>query len=87
MDFDSFCPPAKFEHVSSRFALQDYIVGAFRKFATDNSCHVTLVIHPRKEDDDKELQTSSIFGSAKVGQSSVWDHNMQVNVEYQLLNT
>lgn len=24
------------------------------------------VIHPRKEDDDKELQTASIFGSAKV---------------------
>lgn len=50
----------------SRIAAQDYIVGAFRKFATDSSCHVTLVIHPRKEDDDKELQTASIFGSAKV---------------------
>lgn len=53
-----------------RIAAQDYIVGAFRKFATDNSCHVTLVIHPRKEDDDKELQTASIFGSAKV--SGLW---------------
>lgn len=49
-----------------RIAAQDYIVGAFRKFATDSNCHVTLVIHPRKEDDDKELQTASIFGSAKV---------------------
>lgn len=49
-----------------RIAAQDYIIGAFRKFATDSSCHVTLVIHPRKEDDDKELQTASIFGSAKV---------------------
>ncbi|XP_060027457.1 twinkle mtDNA helicase isoform X2 [Erinaceus europaeus] len=48
-----------------RIAAQDYIVGAFRKFATDSNCHVTLVIHPRKEDDDKELQTASIFGSAK----------------------
>ncbi|XP_018408894.1 PREDICTED: twinkle protein, mitochondrial [Nanorana parkeri] len=53
-----------------KFALQDYIVGAFRKFATENSCHVTLVIHPRKEDDDKELQTSSIFGSAKASQEA-----------------
>lgn len=53
-----------------RIAAQDYIVGAFRKFATDNSCHVTLVIHPRKEDDDKELQTASIFGSAKVSRLS-----------------
>ncbi|XP_062959408.1 twinkle mtDNA helicase isoform X2 [Cynocephalus volans] len=53
-----------------RIAAQDYIVGAFRKFATDNSCHVTLVIHPRKEDDDKELQTASIFGSAKASQEA-----------------
>ncbi|XP_077311444.1 twinkle mtDNA helicase isoform X1 [Lithobates pipiens] len=55
---------------SDKFTLQDYIVGSFRKFATENSCHVTLVIHPRKEDDDKELQTSSIFGSAKASQES-----------------
>ncbi|XP_010117398.1 PREDICTED: twinkle protein, mitochondrial [Chlamydotis macqueenii] len=54
------------EHLSvDRLAAQDYIVGAFRKFATDNTCHITLVIHPRKEDDEKELQTASIFGSAK----------------------
>ncbi|XP_029886171.1 twinkle protein, mitochondrial isoform X2 [Aquila chrysaetos chrysaetos] len=54
------------EHLSAdRLAAQDYIVGAFRKFATDNTCHITLVIHPRKEDDEKELQTASIFGSAK----------------------
>ncbi|XP_044144387.1 twinkle protein, mitochondrial [Bufo gargarizans] len=59
------------EHLSSdKFSVQDYIVGAFRKFATENDCHVTLVIHPRKEDDDKELQTSSIFGSAKASQEA-----------------
>ncbi|KAG8435357.1 hypothetical protein GDO86_013352 [Hymenochirus boettgeri] len=59
------------EHLSSdRFAVQDFMVGAFRKFATDNNCHVTVVIHPRKEDDDKELQTSSIFGSAKASQEA-----------------
>ncbi|XP_075389851.1 twinkle mtDNA helicase [Tenrec ecaudatus] len=55
---------------TDRIAAQDYIVGAFRKFATDNSCHVTLVIHPRKEEDDKELQTASIFGSAKASQEA-----------------
>ncbi|XP_016075577.1 PREDICTED: twinkle protein, mitochondrial isoform X2 [Miniopterus natalensis] len=55
---------------SIRIAAQDYIVGAFRKFATDSNCHVTLVIHPRKEDDDKELQTASIFGSAKASQEA-----------------
>ncbi|KAH0623801.1 hypothetical protein JD844_006929 [Phrynosoma platyrhinos] len=53
-----------------RLAAQDYIVGAFRKFATDNSCHVTLVIHPRKEDEERELQTASIFGSAKASQEA-----------------
>ncbi|XP_056384625.1 twinkle mtDNA helicase [Hyla sarda] len=59
------------EHLfSDKLAVQDYIVGAFRKFATENGCHVTLVIHPRKEDDDKELQTSSIFGSAKASQEA-----------------
>ncbi|XP_067393258.1 twinkle mtDNA helicase isoform X1 [Emydura macquarii macquarii] len=53
-----------------RLAVQDYIVGAFRKFATDNGCHVTLVIHPRKEDEERELQTASIFGSAKASQEA-----------------
>ncbi|XP_074855372.1 twinkle mtDNA helicase [Carettochelys insculpta] len=53
-----------------RLAVQDYIVGAFRKFATDNSCHLTLVIHPRKEDEERELQTASIFGSAKASQEA-----------------
>lgn len=49
-----------------RFAVQDHIIGAFRKFATSSGCHVTLIIHPRKEEDDRELQTASIFGTAKV---------------------
>ncbi|KAG7507128.1 twinkle protein, mitochondrial [Solea senegalensis] len=53
-----------------KFAVQDHIVGAFRKFATNSSCHVTLIIHPRKEEDDRELQTASIFGSAKASQEA-----------------
>ncbi|XP_034414552.1 twinkle protein, mitochondrial [Cyclopterus lumpus] len=53
-----------------KFAVQDHIIGAFRKFATNSSCHVTLVIHPRKEEDDRELQTASIFGSAKASQEA-----------------
>ncbi|OCT70017.1 hypothetical protein XELAEV_18036943mg [Xenopus laevis] len=55
---------------TDRFAAHDYMVGAFRKFATDNNRYVTVVIHPRKEDDHKELQTSSIFGSAKASQEA-----------------
>ena len=33
-----------------RFAIYDNIIAAFRKFATANNCHVTVVIHPRKVD-------------------------------------
>ncbi|XP_063077416.1 twinkle protein, mitochondrial [Engraulis encrasicolus] len=59
------------EHLSvDKFAVQDHIIGAFRKFATHSSCHVTLIIHPRKEEDDKELQTASIFGTAKASQEA-----------------
>ncbi|KAM7381324.1 hypothetical protein PAMA_012263 [Pampus argenteus] len=59
------------EHLSvDKFAVQDHIIGAFRKFATNTSCHVTLIIHPRKEEDDRELQTASIFGSAKASQEA-----------------
>ncbi|CAL9699443.1 unnamed protein product [Knipowitschia caucasica] len=53
-----------------KFAVQDHIIAAFRKFATNSSCHVTLIIHPRKEEDDRELQTASIFGSAKASQEA-----------------
>ncbi|XP_028263418.1 twinkle mtDNA helicase [Parambassis ranga] len=53
-----------------KFAVQDHIIGVFRKFATNSSCHVTLIIHPRKEEDDRELQTASIFGSAKASQEA-----------------
>ncbi|XP_030630152.1 twinkle mtDNA helicase [Chanos chanos] len=59
------------EHISvDKFAVQDHIIGAFRKFATNSCCHVTLIIHPRKEEDDKELQTASIFGTAKASQEA-----------------
>ncbi|XP_078269517.1 twinkle mtDNA helicase [Rhinoraja longicauda] len=53
-----------------KFSAQDYSIGMFRKFATENGCHVTLVIHPRKQEDDKELQTASIFGTAKASQEA-----------------
>lgn len=31
-----------------RYWKQDLIIASFRKFATWNNCHVSLVIHPRK---------------------------------------
>jgi twinkle protein len=35
---------------AERFARQDMFISAFRRFATNMNCHVTLVIHPRKVD-------------------------------------
>ncbi|CAF1196675.1 unnamed protein product [Rotaria sordida] len=54
---------------NDRFFKQDTLIHRFRKFATNNKCHVTIVIHPRKEEDDG-LTISSIFGSAKASQES-----------------
>nr|CAB3267389.1 twinkle protein, mitochondrial [Phallusia mammillata] len=53
-----------------KFTYQDYVIGEFRKFATREKVHVTIVIHPRKEDSNLPLQISSIFGSAKATQEA-----------------
>ncbi|XP_058805419.1 mitochondrial DNA helicase [Phymastichus coffea] len=53
-----------------RFWKQDKIIASFRTFATKFNCHVSLVIHPRKERDDGELTTASIFGGAKASQEA-----------------
>ncbi|XP_050301689.1 mitochondrial DNA helicase isoform X2 [Anthonomus grandis grandis] len=53
-----------------RFWKQDAIIAAFRTFATRKNCHVTLVIHPRKERVEEDLTTSSIFGGAKASQEA-----------------
>lgn len=57
------------KHVD-RFWKQDDIVAKFRNFATKYNCHVSMIIHPRKERSDEELTTSSIFGSAKASQEA-----------------
>ncbi|KAI8049561.1 hypothetical protein BDF22DRAFT_699345 [Syncephalis plumigaleata] len=52
-----------------RWEIQDDALSLFRRFATDNNVHVTLVVHPRKEDKE-HLDINSIFGSAKVTQEA-----------------
>lgn len=52
------------------FAIQDEAIHAMRMFASEKNIHITLVAHPRKVDDDKPIQISSIFGSAKATQES-----------------
>ena len=45
------------------------VVQKFRKFATLHNVHVTLVIHPRKED-EPFLTANSIYGGAKATQEA-----------------
>merc|ERR1719326_261187 len=52
-----------------RYYAQDMIIGKFRKFASLHNIHLTLVIHPRKEDEPL-LTTNSIFGGAKATQEA-----------------
>lgn len=53
-----------------KFFEQDSIIAAFRSFATKHNVHVTLVMHPRKERQEDELTTSSVFGTAKATQEA-----------------
>uniref|UniRef100_A0A1B0BJH6 DNA 5'-3' helicase n=1 Tax=Glossina palpalis gambiensis TaxID=67801 RepID=A0A1B0BJH6_9MUSC len=53
-----------------KFWEQDNIIAAFRSLATKRNVHVSLVMHPRKERDEGDLTTNSIFGSAKATQEA-----------------
>jgi len=55
---------------SEKFELMDEAINKFRKFATDRNVHITLVIHPRKQDPDVALAVSDIFGNAKATQEA-----------------
>jgi hypothetical protein len=45
-------------------------VHKLRMFATDRGVHITLVIHPRKEDESTLLTLSSVFGTGKATQEA-----------------
>lgn len=53
-----------------RFEVMDNAVQQLRAFASQHNVHVSLVVHPRKENDDCAIQTASIFGSAKATQEA-----------------
>lgn len=53
-----------------RFELQDKAIEAFRKFATLKNVHISLVIHPRKQEEDAPLTHASVFGTAKATQEA-----------------
>lgn len=48
-----------------KFDLQDRVVSDLRRLATDKNVHICLIIHPKKVEDDTNLNVSSIFGTAK----------------------
>lgn len=56
-------------HGFERWEIQDDALALFRRFATEHQVHVTLVVHPRKDDRDT-LEMNSVFGSAKVTQEA-----------------
>lgn len=54
----------------NKFDIQDMVISGLRRFATEKNIHITIVIHPKKVDDDEELTIASVFGSAKATQES-----------------
>ncbi|CAH0476726.1 unnamed protein product [Peronospora belbahrii] len=57
-------------HGFDKFERQDMALDKFRKFASAKNVHLTLVIHPRKEQEDQDLTLSSVFGTAKATQEA-----------------
>ncbi|OMJ12534.1 Twinkle protein, mitochondrial [Smittium culicis] len=53
-----------------KYEAQDMAIANFRKFATDEHVHISIVVHTRKEQAGTQLDLNSIFGSAKVTQEA-----------------
>ena len=54
----------------NKFDVQDQVISGLRQFSTNKDVHISVVIHPKKVDDDDELSIASVFGSAKATQES-----------------
>ena len=52
------------------FRVLDTAIHKLRQFASACNVHITLVIHPRKDDESQLLTLASVFGSAKATQES-----------------
>ena len=93
MIFSHFAHARARTHTHTHIVTQDSIISAFRHFATSKNCHVTMIVHPRKEDDPSDLGISSIFGSAKstqeadnvvIMQAQQNKKHLQVRAAYQI---
>ena len=69
-----------------KFDLQDSVIAKLRQFATEKNVHITLVIHPKKVDDDSDLNISSVFGSAKATQEADNIFVLQNRQRYRLVD-
>ena len=46
------------------------MVAKLRQLATRHNVHIFLVVHPKKVEDDRYLNQSSIYGSSKITQEA-----------------
>ena len=46
------------------------VISSLRRFATTKHVHISLVIHPRKEDENSRLTLASVFGGGKAVQEA-----------------
>lgn len=53
-----------------RFEVMDNALSKLRGFCSKANAHVSLVVHPRKENDNELIQLASVFGSAKATQEA-----------------
>eukprot|EP00111_Clytia_hemisphaerica_P003854 TCONS_00011065-protein len=65
-----FMTSTSYSSSDDRFQVMDRSIAAFRRCASDLNIHITVVVHPRKENDGGSLQTASIYGSAKASQEA-----------------
>ncbi|CAG8450907.1 6746_t:CDS:2 [Diversispora eburnea] len=56
-------------HHLDKFEIQDRVVSAFRKLATEKHVHISVVVHPRKESREL-LDINSVFGTGKITQEA-----------------
>jgi twinkle protein len=70
LDNLQFMTPTHLVKGFDKFDQLDMSIARLRKFATSKNIHITIIIHPRKEDDGATLSTSSVFGTAKATQES-----------------
>jgi len=69
----------------SKLDMQEETIAKFRKISSDKDIHLSLVIHPRKND-GPELSIHSVFGSGKSIQEADNVIILQSKPKYRLID-